>query len=111
MTLPSFLNYTILGNTLGQYLIAALIIMAGSIFRRLLSRLLSKLLFALTKRYAAGVSEEDLHNLLIQPLSTVLLLVTLQIAGTTLTYPHGLLAEPGAIPWHEALLGRLLALA
>ena len=111
MTIPPFLHYTILGNTLGQYLIAALIILVGGIFRRVLSRLLSKLLFSLTKRYAAGVSEEELHELLIQPLSTVLLLITLQIAGATLTYPHSLLAQPSQIPWHEVLLMRLLALA
>ena len=111
MTLPAFLHYTVLGNTLGQYLVAVLIILVGSVFRRLLSRLLSKLLFSLTKRYAAGVSEEELHELLIQPLSTVLLLVTLQLAGTTLTYPHSLLARPGEVPWHEVLLMRLLALA
>ena len=111
MTLPPFLSHEILGNTLGQYLIAVLIILVGGLFRRLLSRLLSKLLFSLTKRYAAGVSEEELHDLLIQPLSTLLLLFTLQIAGTTLTYPHGLLAGPSQIPWHEVLLGRLLALA
>ena len=111
MTYSVFLTREFLGNTLAQYLTAALIILVGGIFRRLLSRLLSKLLFALTKRYTAGVSEEELHELLIQPLSTLLLLVTLQIAGATLTYPHGLLAEAGKIPWHEVLLGRLLALA
>ena len=111
MTYPAFLSHELLGNTLAQYLIAALIILVGGIFRRLLSRLLSKLLFALTKRYTAGVSEEELRALLIQPLSTLLLLATLQLAGATLTYPHGLLAGPGQIPWHEVLLGRLLALA
>ena len=111
MTFPPFLRHEFLGNTLGQYLVAATIILAGGVFRRLLSRLLGKLLFSLTKRYTAGVSEEELHDLLIQPLSTLLLLVTLQVAGTTLTYPHGLLARPGDIPWHEVLLGRLLALA
>src|SRR6476619_4801962 len=109
MALPPFLSYEILGNSLGQYLIAALIIFVGSIFRRLLSRLLSKLFFSLTKRYAAGVSEDELHSLLIKPLSTLLLLLTLQVAGATLTYPHSPLAKPGEIPWHEALLGRLLA--
>ena len=109
--MPPFLNHDILGNTLGQYLIAALIILVGGVFRRLLSRLLSKLLFSLTKRYTAGVSEEELHQLLIQPLSLLLLLFTLQVAGATLTYPHGLLARPGETPWHEVLLERLLALA
>lgn len=111
MILPAFPSYEILGNTLSQYLFAALIILAGGVFRRLLSRLLSKLLFSLTRRYAAGVSEEELHDLLIQPLSTLLLLFTLQIAGATLTYPHSLLVRLGTIPWHEVLLGRLLTLA
>ena len=111
MTLPPFLSYEILGNTLGQYLIAMLILLVGSAFRRLFSRLLSKLLFSLTKRYTAGVTEEELHELLIQPLSTLLLVVTLQLAGATLTYPHSPTAGPGVLPWHEVLLLRILALA
>ena len=111
MTLPPFLNYQILGNTLGQYLIAALIILVGSIFRQVLSRLLSKLLFSLTKRYTAGVSEEELHNLLIEPLSTLLLLFTVELAGATLTYPHAPDAGPGVLPWHEVLLLRVVSLA
>ena len=111
MALPEFLNYQILGNTLGQYLIAALILLAGTVFSRLLSRLLSKLLFALTKRYTAGVSEQELHDILIQPLSTLLLLVTLELAGATLTYPHSPTAGPGVLPWHEVLLLRTLSLA
>ncbi|MBU6120345.1 mechanosensitive ion channel family protein [Hymenobacter siberiensis] len=111
MTLPPFLSYEILGNTLGQYLIATLILLVGSAFRRLFSRLLSKLLFSLTKRYTAGVTEDELHELLIQPLSTLLLVVTLQLAGATLMYPHSPTAGPGVLPWHEVLLLRILALA
>ena len=113
MALPPFLHYEFLGNTLGQYLVAALILLVGGIFRRLFSRLLSKLLFSLSRRYTGGVSEEELHQLLIQPLSTLLLVMTLQLAGATLTYPHGptAVAAGGALPWHEVLLLRLLALA
>ena len=111
MTLPAFLDYQILGNTLGQYIIAILILLVGSAFRRIFSRLLSKLLFSLTKRYTAGVTEEELHSLLIQPLSTLLLLVTLALAGATLTYPHSPTAGPAVLPWHEVLLLRVLALA
>ena len=110
MTLPAFLNHEFLGNTLGQYLIALLILLVGSVFRRILSRLLSKLLFALTKRYTAGVSEEELQGLLIEPLSTLLFVVTLLLAGTTLTYPHSTIAPAGVLPWHEVLLLRLLTL-
>ena len=112
MTLPAFFYYDVLGNTLGQYLVAALILLVGGIFRRLFSRMLSKLLFFLTKRYTSGVSEGELHELLIQPLSTLLLVVTLQLAGASLAYPHGPTAlAAGPLPWHEVLLLRLLALA
>ena len=113
MTLPSFLRYELLSNTVGQYLVAVLIILLGSVFRRIFSRLLGKLLFALTKRYTGGVSEDELQNLLVQPLSTLLLVATLQLAGNTLTYPHGptAVAANGQLPWHEVLLLRLLALA
>ena len=111
MMLPDFLRHEFLGNTLGQYLIALLILLVGSVFRRIFSRLLSKLLFSLTKRYTAGVSEEELQGLLIEPLSTLLLIVTLLLAGTTLTYPHGSIAPAGVLPWHEVLLLRLLTLA
>ncbi|MBF9239257.1 mechanosensitive ion channel family protein [Hymenobacter sp. BT683] len=111
MTLPSFFYYEFQGNTVGQYVGAVLILLVGSAFRRIFSRLLSKLLFSLTKRYTGGVSEEELHGLLIQPLSLLLLVITLQLAGATLTYPHGPNASPTALPWHEVLLLRLLSLA
>ena len=112
MLLPDFLHQTLLGNSYAQYLTAALIILIGGLFRRLFSKLLSKLLFALTKRYTAGVSEAELRNLLIQPLSTVLLLLTLLLASTTLTYPHNGLLVPNELQvWHQSLLLRLLHLA
>ena len=110
MMLSDFLRHEFLGNTLGQYLIALLILLVGSVFRRIFSRLVSKLLFSLTKRYTAGVSEEELQGLLIEPLSTLLLIVTLLLAGTTLTYPHSSIAPAGVLPWHEVLLLRLLTL-
>lgn len=110
MTLPSFFYYEFLGNTVGQYLVAVLILLVGSVFRRVFSRLLSKLLFSLTKRYTGGVSEEELHGLLIYPLS-MLLVMTLQLACATLTYPHGPGAAALKLPWHEVLLMRLLSLA
>ncbi len=112
MTLPSFLYHTFLGNTYAQYALAGGIMLVGGLFRRMFSKLLSKLLFALTKRYTAGVSEAELRNLLIQPLSTVLLLLTLLLASTTLTYPHnGLLVPTEPQVWHQSLLLRLLHLA
>ncbi|QKG53965.1 hypothetical protein [Hymenobacter sp. BRD67] len=74
MEIPDFLRREILGNQLFDYLTAAVIMLLGAALNRLLSRLLSKALFRLTKRYTAGVSEAELHNLLIQPLGALLFL-------------------------------------
>ena len=72
--LPAFLHREILGNELFDYLVAGVIMLLGATLNRLLSRLLSKALFRLTKRYTTGVSESELHDLLIQPLSVLLFL-------------------------------------
>ncbi len=110
MTLPSFLQNEILGNTLTNYLIAGLILGLGAGLRRLFSRLLSKVLFRITKRYTAGVSEVELHELLIQPLSVLLLLGTMYAAFSVLHYPVAADAAPGVPPWPKVVLLRLFLL-
>ncbi len=110
MTLPPFLHHEILGKSLSQYLMAGIILLVGGTLRRLLSRLLSKVLFRLTKRYTAGVSEAELHQLLIQPLAVLLLLVTLYVAFGVLRYPLPPGAVPGLEPWPKVLLLRTFLL-
>ena len=111
MTLPSFFDREFLGNPLSQYLLAVLILLVGGALRRLLSRLLSKVLFRLTKRYTAGVSEAELHNLLIQPLSVLLLLGTVYAAFSVLRYPLPPNAVVGFEPWPKVALLRVFLLA
>ena len=77
MTLPTSLHYKILGNPLSQYLIALAILVVGGALRQLMSRLLSKVLFRLTKKYTAGVTEQEMHDLLIQPVSVLLFLAAI----------------------------------
>ncbi|MBJ6108433.1 mechanosensitive ion channel family protein [Hymenobacter sp. BT523] len=110
MTFPPFLHREVLGNALSQYLIAALILLVGAGLRQLLSRLLSKVLFRLTKRYTAGVTERELHDLLIQPLSVLFLLATLYLAFSVLRYPLPPDAVPGVEPWPKVALLRLFLL-
>jgi len=110
MTLSAFLNYEILGNSLGQYLLAIIILLIGAALRRLMSRLLSTVLFRLTKRYTAGVTEQELHDLLIQPLSVLLLLATLYLAFGVLRYPLPPDALPGVEPWPKVALLRVFLL-
>lgn len=110
MTFPPFLRYEVLGNPLSDYLIATLILLAGGAVRSLLSRLLSKVLFRLIKRYTDGVSEEELDDFLIQPLSILVLLATIYAAFSVLRYPLPPGAVAGFEPWPKVALWRLFLL-
>jgi MscS family membrane protein len=101
----------LLGNEILQYIGAALVILVGAALRRLLSRLLSKGIFQLTKRYTACVSEVELQSLLIKPVSSVLLLLTLYIAFGLLTYPVPPNSPPGFQPWPVLALHKLFLVA
>jgi MscS family membrane protein len=104
--LPAFFHRQVLGNELLDYLIAGVIMLLGSVLNRVLSRLVSKALFRLTKRYTAGVSESELHDLLIQPLGALLFLISFYLAFSVLRYPMPALAVKGVEPWPKvALLG------
>ena len=106
MEIPPFLHREVLGNELVDYAWALLALALGAGLNRLLSRLVSATLFRLTRRYTAGVSALELHDLLIQPLSVLLLLATVFVAFNLLRYPLPPLAVPGAEPWPKvALLG------
>jgi MscS family membrane protein len=106
MDIPAFLHRELLGNELLDYLIAATIMLLGAVLNRLLSRLLSKALFRLTKRYTAGVSESELHDLLIQPLGALLFLASFYLAFSVLRYPMPPLTVKSVEPWPKvALLG------
>ena len=76
----------------------------GAGLNRLLSRLLSKTLFWFTKRYTAGVTEDELHDLLIKPLGSLLFLIFFFLAFSVLRYPLPPLAVKDAEPWPKVLL-------
>ncbi|KUG06048.1 mechanosensitive ion channel family protein [Solirubrum puertoriconensis] len=87
MSTKEFLNQQFLGNTVGQYLLCGAILLLGFGLRRLLSRIVSSIFFRIIKRHTAGVSEKELNDFLIQPLSVVLFLFTLFLAFNVLDYP------------------------
>jgi len=87
MNIPPFLHQQIFQNELLDYVLAGLILLLGAGLNRVLSRLLSRALFRISKRRTAGVSEAELHELLIQPLSTLLFLGALFLAFNVLRYP------------------------
>ncbi|RZK18780.1 MAG: hypothetical protein EOO56_15455 [Hymenobacter sp.] len=100
----AFLYRQVLGNELIDYLLAAFIFFIGLGFNRLLTRLASRLLFRFTKRYTAGVTEQELHDLLIQPLRALLYLVTIYLSFSVLRYPMSPLAVQGVEPWPKVAL-------
>jgi MscS family membrane protein len=104
MEVPSFLRREVLGNELFDYIIAIVIMLLGSVLNRVLSRLLSKALFRLTKRYTAGVTEDELHDLLIQPVGALLFLISFYLAFSVLRYPMPPLAVKGMEPWPKVVL-------
>jgi MscS family membrane protein len=104
MEIPAFLRWEVLGNELFEYIIAAIIMLLGSLLNRVLSRLLSKGLFRLTKRYTTGVTESELHDLLIQPLGALLFLIFFFMAFSVLRYPLPPLAVKGVEPWPKVLV-------
>ncbi|MXV14899.1 mechanosensitive ion channel family protein [Hufsiella ginkgonis] len=83
----AFFDRVILGNSVKAYLLFAGIIIAGIIFKRILSRLLSKLLYTLFGRFGQEVKAEVFVALLVRPVEIVILLVTLYLAINQLSYP------------------------
>ena len=104
MRLPPFLDHELFGNQLIQYVWVAVVVLLGAALRRLLSRLLSKVLFRLIKKHTVGVTETELNELLIRPLSVIVLLLTLYVASGMLRYP----LPPGSPVGFEPLGLKLL---
>lgn len=87
MTVNEFLQYRFLGNNIGTYLVCAAILLVGYVFKTLLSRLLSRLLFRFLRKQTQGVSEKQFQALLIKPISVVVFLITILLAFKVLDYP------------------------
>jgi MscS family membrane protein len=105
MMIPrDFINQEFLGNTVENYLWFFGILIFGLVFRRLLSLLLSRLIFGMVHQMTEGVTEEDFKRLLIKPLELFTFLVFLWLAFNRLDVP--LEVEEG--PGREGLFGGII---
>ncbi|MEI8203958.1 MAG: mechanosensitive ion channel family protein, partial [Bacteroidota bacterium] len=86
--LNEILNYHFLGNTLEKYCWFVGILIFGIIFRRLLSKFSSKLLYRLFKRYANEMSSDNFFGILHKPFTSLILLIFFYIAINQLKYPE-----------------------
>lgn len=82
-----WLRQEFLGNTVGEYLLTAAILLFGYIFKTLISRLLSGLMYKLGSRFWKEAELPEFRRLLIQPLEVLLFLVFLYLAFQVLDYP------------------------
>lgn len=94
MTTQEILRQEFLGNTVASYLIFFGIMLFGYLFKTVLSRLLSDLLFGLAKPYTGEVSKEEFKRLLVTPLEFLTFLVFLYIAFDRLHYPVEFIGSP-----------------
>ncbi|MBG8554464.1 mechanosensitive ion channel family protein [Hymenobacter guriensis] len=111
MTFQEILRIQFLGNDIAAYLWCAGILLFGYLFKTLLSRLLSKLVFRAIRKRTEGVSEQQFQALLIQPLSIVIFLITAYFAFQVLDYPVRSSELTRNEPWPQVALFRLFQLA
>ena len=83
----NFLEQIFWGNTLKQYILFVGIIIVGLLFKRVVSRILSKLIFKLFKKFADEVNSETFVGLLLKPIEFFLSLATLYISINQLKHP------------------------
>jgi MscS family membrane protein len=107
MNYQEILHLRFLGNNVAAYLTCAGILLFGYLFKTLLSRLLSKLVFRFIRKRTEGVSEEQFQALLIQPLSIVVFFVTIYLAFQVLDYPVHSSEITRHEPWPKVALFRL----
>ena len=81
------LRYEFLGNTVANYLWFVGILLFGFIFKTMLSKLLSTIMYKLVKRFSHEDHLPAFRRLLIQPLEVLLFLVFLYFAFQVLSYP------------------------
>ena len=111
MTLTDILHYRFLNNTVQAYLICVGILLFGLIFKNLLSRLLTKLLYRFVRDKTEGVTEAQFHELLIQPVAIVVFLITVYIAFQVLNIPVRTAELRRSDPWYEVAAFRLYQIA
>ena len=111
MTLTDILHYRFLNNTVQSYLICVGILLFGLIFKNLLSRLLTKLLYRFVRNKTEGVTETQFHELLIQPVAIVVFLITIYVAFQVLNIPVRTAELRRSDPWYEVAAFRLYQIA
>jgi len=86
----SFLDTVILDNSVKSYLIVAGSLLLIFLFKRLLSRYLAGVMFAIVRRVVRGVDKASFVKLVVSPLEVFLLVLLSLIVFNKLTFPQDL---------------------
>lgn len=82
------LNQTFLGNTVADYLWFAGILLTGLVLKKFISKLLSRLLYGIFKRYGKHIGAEKFINLLSAPFGFLFLVIIVFVASDRLSFPR-----------------------
>ena len=105
------LQQRILGNTVESYLWFAGILLAGIVFKRVISKLISRLLFASFGRKTKSVGVETFLELLTQPFSVFVLIITFYLAFDRLVFPMEWNLDPDNVFGVRMVIFRLFNVA
>lgn len=83
----NFFEQIFWGNTFRDYAVFLGIILLGLIFKRVISRLLSLLLYRLFRKFAEEINDNKFVSLLLQPIAFFIALWTYYLAVNQLKYP------------------------
>lgn len=82
-----FLDDVVFGNSIRSYILFAVILIVGLLFKRIVSKLLSRLLYWGLKSVHAGSDSGVFIGLLLRPIELLMLLFTLYLAINQLDFP------------------------
>ncbi|WP_316802441.1 mechanosensitive ion channel family protein [Pedobacter nototheniae] len=82
-----FFNQVFWGNNIRAYFLFGTILLLGLIFRRIVSKLLSKLLFKLFKSFSQQAHDDTFVSLLLKPIEVFILFSTLYLSINQLKHP------------------------
>ena len=91
----SFFEQIFWGNTVKQYCFLIGFILLGLLFKRIVSRLMSLLLFTVFKKFARDINDGTFVSLLLKPIESFITFCTFYIAINQLRYPLDV------VVWHR----------
>jgi len=88
--MPDLWNKIILSNPLQKYVFVAIAILAGLLFKRIISRYLAGLFYRIIKKVASGVDKASFVSLIVAPLESFFLILIAVVSIEKLHFPEAL---------------------